>query len=70
MNPFQKNPFISNSSSSIKGYNPQFDEKKKLDKIRDDMAKTKFIKPVQEKTIEKKELSKNEKVGFLRNINK
>lgn len=70
MNPFQKNPFISNSSSTIKGFNPLFDEKKKLDNIRENMAKNKFMKPMQEEKLEKEELSVNEKVNLLKNIDR
>ena len=69
MNPFQKNPFINNTKSTIKGYNPQFEEKNKIESIKINMAKLKQIKPKEElKPIEKKS-TVSEKIEALRNIN-
>lgn len=72
MNPFQKNPFVSNSNSKVVGYNPEFDEKKKIENIRENMAKLKFLKPTVSENNKKEEitLSVNDKVNLLKNINK
>lgn len=44
MNPFNKNPFANSNTPSTKivGNNVQFNEKQKLENIRENMAKLKF----------------------------
>jgi len=73
MNPFQKNPFVNRESTTrIVGYNKQYDEKKKIENIKENMTKLKFARPITivEPKQEKKTLSFNEKIDLLKNINK
>lgn len=42
MNPFQKNPFVKNKETIIKGYNPKLDEQNKLENIKLNMTKLKY----------------------------
>lgn len=71
MNPFQKNPFQKNSQTKIIGYNKTFDEKQKLENIRENMAKLKFSKPViTEQNKEEKIISTKDKIDLLKNINR
>lgn len=73
MNPFQKNPFINKETTAkIVGYNKQFDEKKKIEDIKENMTKLKYAKPItnDEPKQEQKPLSFKERVDLLKNINK
>lgn len=70
MNPFQKNPFVNNKNVTIKGYNPELNEKNKLENIKIKMNKLKQIKPIEEQKIEKKQMTVQEKINMLNNINK
>jgi hypothetical protein len=45
MNPFQKNPFVKNKETIIKGYNPKLEEQNKLENIKLNMTKLKYEKP-------------------------
>ena len=69
MNPFQKNPFVNNKDTKIIGYNPGFQEKNKLEKIKIGMNKLKQIKPIEEKKIKPNEMTVSEKIEALKNIN-
>lgn len=69
MNPFNKNPFIKNTNSKIIGNNIQFDEKQKIEKIKETMLKTKLIDNEQEKKISNQP-NLQEKIEFLRNMDK
>lgn len=77
MNLFSKNPFASkNSNTRIVGNNVTFDEKQKLENIKENMAKLKF----QNSDLGKNDLEENVKsessndlksrIDFMRNINK
>lgn len=68
MNPFQKNPFLKNNDTQIKGYNPAFQEKNKLEKIKLEMNNTK-IKPVEQKENTRPQMTVSEKIEALKNIN-
>jgi hypothetical protein len=69
MNPFQKNPFIKNENKTrIVGYNPEFQEKNKLENIKLGMTKLK-IKPIEQKPIKKNNMTVNEKIEAIKNIN-
>jgi hypothetical protein len=72
MNLFNKNPFISpNKNTRIVGNNINFDEKKKLEDIKETMAKLKIQTPQQPTPEEpKKEINLKEKIDILKNINK
>lgn len=70
MNPFQKNPFVNNKNAKIVGYNPEFSEKNKLEKIKMDMTKLKYDRPEEESKKQKKEMTINEKINSLKNINR
>jgi len=72
MNPFSKNPFANkNTNTHIVGNKIQFDEKQKLENIKENMTKLKFQN--------KEEISQNqqlkqpnlqEKIDFLRKLDK
>ena len=73
MNPFNKNPFTNkNTNTRIIGNNIQFNETQKLENIKENMTKIKFqnneinqeIKP------EIKQPNLQEKIDFLRNLDK
>lgn len=68
MNPFQKNPFLKNNDTQIKGYNPAFQEKNKLEKIKLEMNNTK-IKPIEQKENTRPQMTVSEKIEALKNIN-
>ena len=69
MNPFQKNPFVNNNNSTVKGYNPDFQEKNKLERIKMQMNQIKQIKPIEQEQKEKPQMTVSEKIDALRNIN-
>lgn len=71
MNPFNKNPFIKNTNSKIIGNNIQFDEKQKIEKIKENMLKIK-LNNQQETIINNQTDQQNlqEKIDFLRNMEK
>ena len=69
MNPFQKNPFMNKENDTkIVGYNPGFQEKNKLEKIKLGMTKLK-IKPIEQKPIKKNDMTVSEKIEAIKNIN-
>ena len=68
MNPFQKNPFLKNNNTQIKGYNPAFQEKNKLEKIKLEMNNTK-IKPIEQKENTRPQMTVSEKIEALKKIN-
>lgn len=76
MNPFNKNPFANtNTNTKIVGNNIQFDEKQKLDNIRENMSKLKFPnqpqqpqKPVEQTPQNPQNLK--ERMDFLRKLDK
>lgn len=70
MNLFQKNPFVNNKNTTIQGYNPELNEKNKIEKIKINMNKIKQVKPIEEKKIEKKQMTVQEKINMLNNINR
>ena len=70
MNQFQKNPFVNKENTTIKGYNTEFNEKNKIEKIRINMSKIKQIKPIEQKTSEKKQMTIQEKINMLKDINR
>lgn len=69
MNPFQKNPFMNNSNTQIKGYNADFQERNKIENIKMNMNKIKQIKPIETKETPKPQMTVSEKIEALRNIN-
>ena len=69
MNPFQKNPFMNNGNTQIKGYNPDFQERNKIENIKMNMNKIKQIKPIEKQENTKPEMTVSEKIEALRNIN-
>lgn len=74
MNPFNKNPFANTNNTKIVGNNIHFDEKQKLDSIKEKMAKLKF-QTTQEVPEEKpqnnqQEQSLADKIDNLKNINR
>lgn len=69
MNPFQKNPFLKNNNTTIKGYNPEFQEKNKLENIKVNMNKIKQIKPIEKQENTKPQMTVSEKIEALKNIN-
>ncbi len=69
MNPFQKNPFMNNNNAQIKGYNPDFQEKNKIENIKMSMNKLKQIKPIEKQENSKPQMTVSEKIEALRNIN-
>ena len=69
MNPFQKNPFMNNNNTQIKGYNPDFQEKNKIENIKMTMNKIKQIKPIEKQENTKPQMTVSEKIEALRNIN-
>ena len=73
MNPFNKNPFVNkNTNTHIVGNNISFNETQKLENIKENMTKIKFqnneIK--QEIKPETKQPNLQEKINFLRNLDK
>ena len=72
MNPFNKNPFSNNNTNThIVGNNIHFDEKKKLENIKENMTKLKFSKPIaEEQKKEETPLSVKDKINLLKNINR
>ncbi len=69
MNPFQKNPFLKNSDTQIKGYNQAFQERNKIENIKINMNKIKQIKPIEKQENTRPEMTVSEKIEALRNIN-
>ena len=69
MNPFQKNPFMNNNNTQIKGYNPDFQERNKIENIKMNMNKIKQIKPIEQQNNTKPKMTVSEKIEALRNIN-
>ena len=69
MNPFQKNPFMNNSNTQIKGYNADFQERNKIENIKMNMNKIKQIKPIETKESPKPQMTVSEKIEALKNIN-
>lgn len=69
MNPFQKNPFMNNNNAQIKGYNPDFQEKNKIERIKMDMNKVKQLKPIEKQEEQRPQMTVSEKIDALRNIN-
>lgn len=70
MNPFQKNPFMNNNNNTqIKGYNPDFQERNKIENIKMNMNKIKQIKPIEQQNNTKPQMTVSEKIEALRNIN-
>lgn len=69
MNPFQKNPFMNNNNTQIKGYNPDFQERNKIENIKMNMNKIKQIKPIEQQNNTKPQMTVSEKIEALRNIN-
>ncbi len=68
MNPFQKNPFTQINNTKIAGNNIHFDEKKKIEKIKENMNRLKYQReevPDQEKAI-----STKEKIDILKNLDR
>ena len=75
MNLFNKNPFANksvNPNTKIVGNNVQFDENKKLENIRENMAELKIqgMKPNPEITKETPQSNLQERIETLRNLNK
>lgn len=73
MNPFNKNPFANkNTNTRIISNNINFNETQKIENIRENMNKIKFqnnqIKP--EIKPEMKQPNLQEKIDFLRNLDK
>jgi hypothetical protein len=73
MNPFNKNPFANkNTNTRIISNNINFNETQKIENIRENMNKIKFqnnqIKP--EIKQEMKQPNLQEKIDFLRNLDK
>ena len=68
MNPFQKNPYLKNNNTQIKGYNTAFQEKNKLEKIKLEMNNTK-LKPIEKQENIKPQMTVSEKIEALKNIN-
>ena len=69
MNPFQKNPFLKNSDTQIKGYNQAFQKRNKIENIKINMNKIKQIKPIEKQENTRPEMTVSEKIEALRNIN-
>ncbi len=69
MNPFQKNPFVKNNNTQIKGYNPDFQERNRIENIKMNMNKIKQIKPIEKQDNPKPQMTVSEKIEALRNIN-
>ena len=71
MNPFNKNPFAkTNQNTHIVGNNIQFDEKKKLENIRENMNKLKFKNPNETVPVEDTQLNVKERIDNLKNIDR
>ena len=72
MNPFNKNPFANkNTNTRIVGNNIQFDEKNKIQKIKENLANLKLQHQDLNKNNEEiKQPSLQEKIEILRNLNK
>lgn len=68
MNPFQKNPFVKNNNTQIKGYNQEFQEKNKIEQIKQNMNNIK-IKPMEKQENQRPQMTVSEKIEALRNIN-
>lgn len=70
MNPFNKNPFAKpNENTRIVGNNIQFDEKKKLENIRENMNKLKY-NPNQTVPGETEQLNVKERIDNLKNLDR
>lgn len=69
MNPFQKNPFMNNNTTQLKGYNHDFQERNKIENIKMNMNKIKQIKPIEKTEPTKPQMTVSEKIEALRNIN-
>lgn len=68
MNPFSKNPFANKETkTNIVGNKIQFDEKQKLEKIKETMTKLQYQN---NQPNELKEPSLKEKIDILRDLNK
>ncbi len=69
MNPFNKNPFVSNTNTKIVGNKINFDEKQKIENIKEKMAKLKYkaSHEVPENTYQP---SVKEKIENLKNIDR
>ena len=71
MNPFQKNPFAkTNTNTHIVGNKIQFDEKQKIENIKENMNKLKFQNKAPEIKQETQNQNLQDRIDFLRNINK
>ena len=71
MNLFSKNPFAKSTNTHIVGNNIKFDEKQKLENIKENMNKLKYqTNEPQQKQNELKPQNLQEKIEFLRNLNK
>jgi hypothetical protein len=72
MNPFNKNPFTNkNSNTHIVGNKIQFDEKQKLENIKENMTKLKYQNEEQKLNNQQlKQPNLQEKIDFLRKIDK
>ncbi len=70
MNPFNKNPFAKTTNTRIVGNNIQFDEKQKLENIRENMNKLKLNKPNETMPGENQQLNIKERIDNLKNIDK
>ena len=72
MNPFNKNPFATKiEKTKIVGNNVQFDENKKIENIKENMIKLKLQNNnINELNQKKEQPNLQEKIDFLRNIEK
>ncbi len=68
MNPFQKNPFVNNNETTIKGYNPVMNERQKIEQIKLDMNKVKQIKQIEPTLKNNPQMTVSQKIDALRNI--
>ena len=71
MNTFSKNPFANkNTNTHIVGNKINFDEKQKIENIKENMTKLKFQKKEEINNQELKQPNLQEKIDFLRKLDK
>jgi len=70
MNPFNKNPFVNNTDTRIVGNNINFNEKQKLENIKEKMTKLKFQKPQEVPKEDSKIPNVKDKIDNLKNLDK
>ncbi len=68
MNPFNKNPFINKKETKIVGNNIQFDEKQKIENIRENMNKLKFNIQETKVPIEDNQQNVKDRIDNLKNL--